>query len=82
MITSSATEAFLRVAQGIFENRPLSLLQIRLGNLQPALQWVVGNRSKLQAASGDAAASLFEFKLHQLAFLEVLNKEGASNGLE
>lgn len=51
-------------------------LQIRHRNLQPALQWVSQNRVKLKDASGEAAASLFEYKLHQLCFLEVLHKDG------
>jgi len=50
--------------------------QMRLGNLEPALEWVAENKDQMAASSGDAAASLFEFKLHRLQFLDVLNTKG------
>ena len=49
---------------------------MRLGNLDPALQWVADNNAQLAESSGEAAASLFNFKLHRLHFLDILNTQG------
>ena len=53
------------------------MLQIRAGNLGPALQWAEEHRSELVASSGERVATAFEFKLYRLQFLDVLAKQGA-----
>ena len=52
-------------------------LQIKAGNLQPALDWAAEHRQQLTASTSDSVAKSFEFKLHRLQFLDVLGKQGA-----
>ncbi|GLI70725.1 hypothetical protein VaNZ11_015749 [Volvox africanus] len=49
------------------------LEQIRAHNLEPALQWAVEQRSQL---SPDGGPSAFEFRLHSLNFVHVLQSQG------
>ncbi len=54
----------------------LRVLQIQAHRLQPALQWAEQHRSQLAATVSGAA---FEFKLHRLQFLHVLNQQGTTS---
>ncbi|GIL82454.1 hypothetical protein Vretimale_11896 [Volvox reticuliferus] len=49
------------------------LEQVRAHNLDPALQWAVEHRSQL---SPDGGPSSFEFRLHSLNFVHVLQSQG------
>ncbi|EFJ41873.1 hypothetical protein VOLCADRAFT_67775 [Volvox carteri f. nagariensis] len=54
------------------------LEQIRVHNLDPALQWAVEHRSHL---SPDGGPSAFEFRLHRLKFVQVLQSQGRTAAL-
>ena len=59
----------------------LYCLQMRAGNLHPALKWITQNRDNLEKTSGAKATSVFEYKMHQLCCLEILEQEGISSHL-
>ncbi|GLC47422.1 hypothetical protein PLESTB_000542700 [Pleodorina starrii] len=54
------------------------LEQIRAHNLDPALQWAVEHRPQL---SQDGGPSAFEFRLHSLNFVHVLQSQGRTAAL-
>lgn len=49
------------------------LQHIRMRDLRPALAWASDHREKLEP---DGRPSAFEFRLHQLGFVTVLQQEG------
>ena len=52
-------------------------VQIMDHNLAPALEWAEQHRAELVASSGEQAVSTFQFRLHRLQFLHLLQTEGA-----
>ena len=53
--------------------------QIRRHNLGPALEWAAAHRGSL--FPGDGGPSVFEFKLHSLAYLSELQTSGSAAAL-
>ena len=56
--------------------------QIMGHNLAPALEWAAQHRAELVASSGEQAVSTFQFRLHRLQFLHLLQTEGARGALD
>jgi hypothetical protein len=53
--------------------------QIHARNLAPALEWAAAHRTQLSA---EGRPSSFEFKLHTLAFIHTLTRQGPSAALQ
>ena len=52
--------------------------QIMAHHLQPALEWAREHRGALVASSGEQAVAAFEFRLHRLQFLHLLQTQGGA----